>query len=48
MTVSSHVMDAARKQRMNTEVRRNVFSVLMSSEVRLWSLLLLGALSVLL
>ena len=33
--MSSRVMDVARKQRMNTEVRRNVFSVLMTSEVRL-------------
>lgn len=29
---STKVLDLARKQRMNTEVRRNIFCVLMTSE----------------
>lgn len=30
--VSSKIMDLARKQRMNTDIRRSIFCVLMTSE----------------
>ncbi|MEE6525197.1 hypothetical protein FKM82_025061, partial [Ascaphus truei] len=30
--VSAKIMDLARKQRMNTDIRRNIFCVLMTSE----------------
>ena len=31
--VSAQVLELARKQRMNTDVRRNIFCILMTSEV---------------
>ena len=39
------LLKLARKQGMNTEIRRSIFAVLMSSEVRDWSLLGRGHIS---
>lgn len=34
VVADSKLMELARKQRMNTDIRRNIFCLLMSSEVR--------------
>ena len=39
--VSSKLQQLARKQRMNTDLRRNIFYIIMTSEVS-WALCMLG------
>lgn len=34
--VSTQLLELARRQRMNTDVRKNVFCVIMSSQVCVW------------